>query len=210
MENLPIFASIAMVHLLGISSPGPTFAVVMRYAAAGDRKSGLLVALGVCLATLTWASFAATGLNALIARFPTAFSAVQYAGAAYLIYLGIKLIRGFFLSSGPGYTAAAALERPAGGVRAVIAGYLTNISNPKVIAYYTSLFGVMLPAEASTGVFIGVVLTVLAVSGVWWSAVAILFSSGAIHRSFLKVRRYLDALMGGLLVAIGFRLALSR
>ncbi len=210
MDTVSILLGIALVHLLAISSPGPTFVVVMRYAAAGDRRSGLLVATGVCLATLTWASFAATGLGALVSRYPTAYAVLQYAGAAYLIYLGGKLILGFFRSGGTSAAETAAVPAPPGGWRAVAAGFLTNISNPKVIAYYTSLFGVMIPAGTSGGVFLGVVLTVLAVSAAWWSAVAVLFSAGAIHRGFLKIRRYLDGVMGGLLVAIGLRLALSR
>jgi threonine efflux protein len=208
MDNIAVLVTIALVHLLAISSPGPTFVVVTRYAAAGDRRAGFLVALGVCLATLTWASFAATGLSAVITAYPTAYQALQYAGAAYLVWLGAKLIYGFFKekAAGNGQIATA----PAGGWRAVLAGYLTNISNPKVIAYYTSLFGVMVPAGTSPGMFVAVVLTVLGVSALWWIAVALFFSIERVRQGFLSIRRWLDLAMGGLLVAIGIRLALSR
>ncbi len=211
IETLSILGGIAIVHLLAISSPGPTFIVVTRYAAAGDRTSGLLVALGVCLATLTWASFAAAGLGALVAKYPTGYAVLQYAGAAYLIWLGAKLLWGFFKpGAAADSTGGGEPGRPAGGWNAVAAGFLTNISNPKVIAYYTSLFGVMAPANPSQGLFLAIVATVLLVSLLWWTGVALFFSIPAVHRAFLRVRRYLDAAMGGLLVAIGVRLVALR
>ena len=210
IETLSVLAGIAVVHLLAISSPGPTFIVVTRYAAAGDRTAGLLVVLGVCLATLTWASFAAAGLGALVAKYPTGYAALQYAGAAYLIWLGAKLLWGFFNPGDGADGPRAPSDRPAGGWTAVAAGFLTNISNPKVIAYYTSLFGVMAPANPSQGLFLAIVATVLLVSGLWWSGVALFFSIPAVHRGFLRIRRRLDALMGGLLVVIGLRLLALR
>lgn len=210
IETLSILAGIALVHLLAISSPGPTFIVVTRYAAASDRRSGLLVAVGVCLATLTWATFAAGGLGALVAKYPAGYAALQYAGAAYLIWLGAKLLWGFFRSRKAAEAQAKPEEKPAGGWTAVAAGFLTNISNPKVIAYYTSLFGVMTPANPTQGLFLAIVATVLLVSAFWWSGVAMFFSIPAVHRRFLRVRPYLDGLMGGLLVAFGVRLVALR
>ena len=79
-----------------------------------------------------------------------------------------------------------------------------------MIAYYTSLFGVMAPADASQAMFAAVVATVLLVSGLWWSSVALFFSIAAVHKVFLRIRRFLDAAMGGLLVAIGIRLVALR
>ena len=59
------------------------------------------------------------------------------------------------------------------GLRAVRAGFITNISNPKVVAYYASLFGVMIPHDAPAGVFVGAALTAIVVSAVWWVAVTL-------------------------------------
>jgi threonine efflux protein len=88
------------VHLLAIASPGPTLAVVTSYAVGGDRRAGFLVTLGVCLATLAWASLAAGGLGTVFATYPVAYRALQLAGAAYLVYLGVRLLIGVF-RSGP-------------------------------------------------------------------------------------------------------------
>lgn len=210
MATLQLIASIALVHLLAISSPGPTFVVVSKYALAGDRQSGLLVASGVVLATLTWSAFAATGLGAVAMTYPRAFMAIQFAGAAYLIYLGVKSLIAFRLAPAEpalGTEPALIAEAP---WRAIGAGYMTNMSNPKVIAYYTSLFGVMLPSNPSTAVFLLIVATVVTVSGIWWSAIAYFFTMAAVRRWFVKARRWVDGVMGTLLVAFGLKLLLSR
>ena len=67
MESVSLFATVALVHLLAIASPGPTFMVISSYAMAGDRRAGFLATLGVLLATLLWASLAVAGLGIVIA-----------------------------------------------------------------------------------------------------------------------------------------------
>jgi threonine efflux protein len=209
VESLALIWGVALMHVLVISSPGPTFVVVSRYAIAGDRRSGLLVAVGVVLATLTWSSFAALGLGTVATRFPLVFKAIQYAGAGYLIYLGIKLLLALVREqSGALPTTAAAAPR--GGWSAVWAGYLTNMSNPKVIAYYTSLFGVMLPVEPSTAQFLMIVATVVTVSAAWWSGIACFFTIERVRHWFVRSRRWIDGIMGILLVGFGLRLLMSR
>jgi threonine efflux protein len=200
---------VALMHLLVISSPGPTFVVVSRYAIAGDRRSGLLVAVGVVLATLTWSSFAAMGLGTVATRFPLAFAVIQYSGAAYLIYLGVKLIAAL-VREHPGGTARTRQSAPRGGWHAVRAGYITNMSNPKVIAYYTSLFGVMLPANPSIGQFLLIVATVVTISAAWWSGIACFFTIERVRQWFARSRRWIDGVMGVLLVGFGIRLFVSR
>jgi threonine efflux protein len=151
LTTLSTLSAIALIHLLAIASPGPTLAVVTSYA-AGDRRSGFLVTLGVCLATICWASLAAAGLATVFATFPTAYRALQLAGAAYLIWLGIKLLRSV-LQVGVAGVPSASHELPSAGWGALRVGFLTNITNPKVVAYYASLFGVLIPSDAALWLF---------------------------------------------------------
>jgi threonine efflux protein len=210
MSYTALVASVALVHLLAISSPGPTFIVVSRYAAAGDHRAGQWVALGVVLATLTWSAFAATGLGAIATHHPAVYRGVQLAGALYLGYLGAKLVIGFFRRSGRDGAEPTASDGPRESVRrAVLSGYLTTLANPKVIAYYTSLFGVMLPSEPSRWQFLAVVATVVCVSALWWSGIAWLFSLSAVRTRFLRARRGVDLVMGLLLLGFALRLLLT-
>jgi threonine efflux protein len=114
LTPLSTLSAIALIHLLAIALPGPTLAVVTSYAAGGDRRSGFLVTLGVCLATICWASLAAAGLGTVFATFPTAYRALQLAGAAYLIWLGIKLLRSV-LQVGVAGVPSASRELPSAG-----------------------------------------------------------------------------------------------
>ena len=92
MDNNGILLSIAVVQFLGAASPGPTFMIVSNASIAGSRRLGLLAVCGVLLATLTWALLAAIGLGVVIARLPALYTALQVAGALYLVWLGVKML----------------------------------------------------------------------------------------------------------------------
>lgn len=209
MEHLGILAGIALIHLLAISSPGPTLFVVMGYANAGDRRASLMVVLGVVAATLTWATMAAAGLGTLLAATPWLAQAIQIAGGAYLAWLGFKMLRSA-LYGGAGPDLSDTRVRRVPPLEALRAGYLTNISNPKVVAYYASLFGVMIPAGAPVPLFAGAVATAIIVSVAWWLAVALFFGLPPVRQLFEKGRRAIDAISGGALVLFGIKLMVWR
>lgn len=205
MNQTGILASIAAIHVLAIASPGPTFAVVMSYAVRGDRRAGLLLTVGVVLATLTWAFAAAAGIGTLLASFPVAYRGLQLAGAAYLVYLGAKLLVSTFRNKQA--AAAHPVSEPVSGAEAVRAGFITNITNPKVVAYYASLFGVMIPAGAPAWLFWAAVAVVVAVSAAWWIAVTLFFTVPAVSRAYLRAKSGLDVVMAVVLIGLGLRLA---
>lgn len=205
MTPLSTLSTIALIHLLAIASPGPTLAVVTSYAAGGDRRSGFLVALGVCIATICWASLAAAGLGTVFVTFPASYRALQLAGAAYLIWLGIKLLRSV-LQAGAADVPSALCDLPGVGWSALRAGFLTNITNPKVVAYYASLFGVMIPSDAPSWLFWAAAATAVVVSALWWSTVTLFFAIPAVAAGYQRMRRGADGVMGGILILLGLKL----
>lgn len=207
MTMLATFATIAVIHLLAVASPGPTLMVVMSQSVAGSRRSGFLVVAGVVLATLTWSTVTAAGLGGVIARVGWLYWALKLVGAAYLAWLAWGLLKSAIRGKAVGLDASRPLLDGAGALRA---GFLTTISNPKVAAYYASLFGVVIPAGSGAGVFAGAVLTAVAVSALWWSAVVLLFALPAVQRGYARARRWMDAAMGTLLLALAGRLLFSR
>jgi threonine efflux protein len=207
MDTIGILLSIAVVQLLGAASPGPTFMIVSNASIAGSRRLGLFAACGVLLATLTWALLAAIGLGVVIARLPALYTALQVAGALYLIWLGVKML----VSALRQREALANHRIPSMSARdAVRYGFLTNILNPKSIAYYSSIFVVMLPSHASSWLLAAAVGTALCVSAIWWMSVTLFFASNPIRESYRRARRWIDAMMGAVLIGLGVRLALSR
>src|SRR5437899_6479599 len=138
MHSVGILLSIAAVQLLAAASPGPTFVIVSRYSIGESRRRGLLVVSGVLLADLTWAVLAASGLGVLVLRYPAIYTVLRIAGAAYLIWLGGKMLLDATRKRYPPPIDGGAPS--ASACQAVRAGFLTNMTNPKSIAYYTSLF----------------------------------------------------------------------
>jgi threonine efflux protein len=207
MSHLTVFASIAVIHLLAVASPGPTLVVVTSQAVTGSRQSGFLSVLGVVLATLLWSSAAAAGLGGLISQIGWLYLSLKIIGAAYLTWIGLGLLRSLFRRA----PVALVADRPlVTGWRAVRAGFLTTMSNPKVAAYYTSLFGVVIPVDAATSTFVGAVVTAALVSALWWSAVTLLFGFDAVRSAYVRSRRWIDGVMGALLLALAGRLLISR
>jgi threonine/homoserine/homoserine lactone efflux protein len=130
----------------------------------------------------------AIGLGVVIARFPALYTALQVAGALYLIWLGVKML----VTALRQREALANHQVPSMSAReAVRSGFLTNILNPKSIAYYSSIFVVMLPSDAPSWLFTAAVGTALCVSAIWWLTVVLFFASGSDPQS-LRARPPMD------------------
>ena len=207
MDYTSIFLSIAAVQLLGAASPGPNFIIVTSYSIGESRRRGLLVVCGILLGTLSWAILAACGLGVLIAHFPSVYAALQLASAGYLIWLGGKMLTNVVRNH---RAAPVSGHAPATSAwQAVRTGFLTNMTNPKSIAYYSSLFGVVIPPDAPSWLLAAAVGTALLVSAAWWISVAMFFAVARIRRSYERARRAIDAVLGGALIVVGVRLAIS-
>jgi len=157
---------------------------------------------------LTWASATALGLGTVLANYPLIYSAIRHVGAIYLIWLGCRMIKD---GIGNKYREIDTKRPKLESARSIVlSGYLVNMTNPKTVAYYTSLFSVLIPPTSPTWVFIAAASVALLVSAGWWASVAIFFSFGGIRRFFSAMRRYLDVITGSALVFFGVRLATSR
>ena len=206
MDYAGILLSIAAVQFLGAASPGPNLIIVSSYSLGESRRRALLVVGGVLLATFAWAVLAACGLGVLIAYFAPIYTALQFACAAYLVWLGGKMLIGAARDR-----SALRLNghaQPASAWQAVRAGFLTNITNPKAIVYYSSVFVVMIPPDPPLWLLAAAVGTAILVSAAWWIAVALFFAVAPLRRSYERARRGIDAILGGVLVFAGVRLAL--
>ena len=209
MEYLAVLAGIAAIHLVAISSPGPTLFVVAGHANAPNRSAGFFVVVGVVLATLVWSTFAAAGLNVAMNAVPWLPVAIRVFGGAYLAWFGYKMIRSA-MKKGPAVDLADGEGTPIPPLVALRSGFVTNISNPKVIAYYVSLFGVMIPTDAPAPFYIAVVMTAAVVSAAWWGVVALFFRLPVVRRIFKRIRRVFDLGVGGALVVFGLKLISGR
>ncbi|HEY0651424.1 LysE family translocator [Phenylobacterium sp.] len=188
-------------------TPGLDTALVLRTAAVEGAKRAALAAIGIVTGCLAWGAAVALGLGVLLEASTLAFDVLKWAGAAYLVWLGIGLIlkpRSKFELSAP--------DGPAGDDFAWMRrGFLTNLLNPKVGVFYVSFLPQFLPAGAPAGPFIFLLAAMHAVMGLLWFAALIAATrpiAGVLQRA--AVVRWLDRLTGGVFLAFGVRLALER
>jgi threonine/homoserine/homoserine lactone efflux protein len=205
-SHLLTLATIAGLYLLALASPGPTFFVITQLSLSGMRRSALLVALGTVAGSVTWMVLAMLGVAAVLARIDWLYATVRLVGAAYLVWIGFKMLRGALRPGVPSFGAVGALP-PAQALRT---GLTTSLTNPKAGAFWTSVFVSAFPADAPVWLFAVTAVMVVLISLSWHLGIALAFTSARVQAGYRRLRRSLDALCGGVLVAFGLHLATSR
>jgi threonine/homoserine/homoserine lactone efflux protein len=195
VTELLAFIGVAAVVIV---TPGQDTALTIRNTLAGGRAAGFRTAVGVVAGQAVWAVAASLGVAALIVASEPAFVALKFAGAAYLVFLGGQALVAAVCGRAHDGEAVAA------GGRELRQGLLSNLGNPKMAVFFTSLlpqFGGSFPA------LLGLGLLFCAMTLAWLCAYAgvVARAGDALRRP--RVRRTLDALTGGVLVALGVRLA---
>ena len=200
-----LLAFVAAATVLTIT-PGLDTALVLRSAALGPRPA-MFAALGIGLGCLAWGAIVALGLGVLLQASELAYTMLRWAGAAYLLYLGVKLIR----SKREGLVEPGAEASGASGGAWFWRGLLTNLLNPKVGIFYVSFLPQFIPAGANVPANTILLAAIHAGLGLAWFA-ALILATRPIAEALRKPRtvRLLDRLTGGLFLLFGVRLALVR
>lgn len=205
MSELTFLGSIALLYLMLAISPGPNFLVITTSAMSQSRRHALCVALGVSSASVFWAGLAAAGLGLLLAQFAWLHRMVQVAGGAYLLYLGVKLLRS---PSKP--QAAGEVALPQSLAQAYRYGLLTNLTNPKSLAFFSSAFATLFAPGLALWAKVAAVLVVAAISLTWNVLVVSVFSVHRARQVYSRAKPVIDRLAGGLLAYFGVKLMLGR
>ncbi|HSR18856.1 MAG TPA: LysE family translocator [Ignavibacteriaceae bacterium] len=200
--NLPLFIISAAILVI---APGPDFIYVTSRGISEGHKAGVLSALGISVGLLIHTLFAAFGLSAIIQASSTAYILIKFAGAGYLIYLGIKaLLRKDSLNSKE-------IESKKGNV--FKQGVLTNVFNPKAIITFMAFLPQFVDLKMSSHIIqfsiLGIIIAVIAV--LWFGLVG--YFSGIIGSVIKKSRLFQNVvsyLSGTVMIALGLRLALKK
>ena len=198
------------ISAIVIVTPGQDTALTLRNAIAGGRSPGLATAVGVAAGQLIWAVSAALGLVAVLAATETLFTAVKYAGAAYLVFLGLQSLRSAF--AGPTLEDRGEIQgqvRCLSARRAFTQGMVSNLGNPKMAVFFASLLPqfvpVGLPAFAAM-LGLGVIFCTMTLVWLGFYSVAVTWIGEALRRPV--VRRVVDGITGVALIAFGLRVSL--
>jgi threonine/homoserine/homoserine lactone efflux protein len=201
-HSLLLFAGAGLV--LNVT-PGPDLLYILGRSVSQGRSAGVLSALGVAAGCLVHVLGAALGLSALVLAVPLAYDLVRWAGAAYLVVLGVKALR-----SGGGGLDVKALA-PVPPLRVFLQGALTNVLNPKVALFFLAFLPQF--ADPARGPLAPQLLLLGAIFTVNGALVCVAFALcasqvGAWLRARYGISRLLDRVTGSVFVALGLRLAL--
>jgi len=205
MENVVAFAAVAAVIVV---VPGPDMALVLRNGVAYGQHAAIATALGISAGLLVWALAAALGIAALLQASGTAFTLLKLAGAAYLVWLGVRALRDAWRGS---FEESADNRSPRRKASPFREGLLSNLFNPKIALVYTTLIPQFVDRGGSevaqtfllAGVFIAMGL-------VWLTGYALLVAKMGMLLRRSSVRRVVSAVAGTVLTALGVRLAFER
>ena len=189
-------------------SPGPDLIYILSRTIAQGRKIGIASSIGVCTGALVHVTAAAIGLSSLLAASATAFSLVKYAGAVYLIYLGVKSFR----SAGSGLDFQEHRQSRVTAWMAFKQGILIDVLNPKTAIFFMAFLPQFIRPESGAATAQIVILGLLVnLTGLVVESLFVMAAGGAtlILRRQRKVSAYLHRLLGTIFIGLGIRLALT-
>lgn len=194
-----VFMTIAVGHLLALMSPGPDFAVVSRQTLAHGRAAGVTSAAGIAVGIALHLSYALFGLGFLLLQWPWLSDVLRYAGAAFLIWMGVNALR-----SQPMPQAAGSSEHGRAAGRAdFAAGLLTNLLNPKATMYFVAVCSALTTTAASLATKLALGAWILASTFGWFALVACTLGHPSVRTRLLQKAHWIDRVMGALLLGLG-------
>ena len=197
------FATVALVHLLAAISPGPSFVLSIKTAAAEGFRPAFGLALGFGIGAAMWAFAALVGLSVLFELLPILFTVLKLAGAAFLIWIAILMWR-----HAPDPMPEMGAQAPRGLASAIRLGVLTMFANPKPAIFFGAVFLGFVPAETSWSAKAVIVANIFWVEAAWYVLVARVFSLPRARAAYSRAKTWLDRGLGLALGGLGLRLVL--
>ena len=202
-------ALIAFFFAAGVLTitPGLDTAIVLRASALEGRRAGIAAAVGITLGLVVWGTASAVGLTALLAASRLAYTALKWAGAAYLIIIGLTML--LKPKSAPASQADEGVN-PQGAGLWLRRGLLTNLLNPKVGVFYVAFLPQFTPAGVAAGPFIALLVAIHILLGVLWFA-ALIAATQPLGQYLRRpqIARRMNRLTGLVFIGFGAKLAFT-
>ncbi|MBA6409931.1 LysE family translocator [Pseudoalteromonas sp. 5Ae-yellow] len=203
--TLSVWLSLAAICMMGAMSPGPSLAVVLKHSLNGSMKNGMLAALSHGIGVGLYAGASLLGLGALMTQFPTVYQILVYLGAAYLTYLGIKI-----LLAKPSNNELEVQKSEVSEAKALQDGFAIAFLNPKLAIFFLALFSQFIDPQLLT-LSVGIImcLTVFVIDTGWYLLVALLTEVSKNRFGFTKQNPWLDKILGVVFIALAIKVVLS-
>ncbi len=208
---LMLFFTVALVHFIALMSPGPDFFFVSQTAASRSRREAMMGVAGISLGIVVWAGVALMGLNLILQKMAWLHQIIMVGGGIYLCWMGWQLLRSARAQHRQPLAAPAEVKvaLPKAG-RSFLRGLLTNLSNPKAVIYFGSVFSLFVGDNVGAGARWGLFLLIVAETFIWFSLVAVVFALPAMRRGYQRLAKWIDGLAGALFTGFGLHLIFTR
>jgi threonine/homoserine/homoserine lactone efflux protein len=193
---------LALIYILAAMLPGPNTLTVSHLSASVSRQAGLAASFGIATGTIIWVSLSLGGVGVLLLEAGSLYRVLRLLAALYLIYAGWRIIvRGPSAETDTDAVPLKLRRSP------YLTGLITNLSNPKSAAFWTSIFIVLVPTHAPLW-FYAVLLVLIAIEAFsWYAFLALALSSGPARRHYRKLARWVDRVTGVVMIGLGLKLA---
>ncbi|ETS98230.1 MULTISPECIES: LysE family translocator [Providencia] len=197
---------VATIAALGMISPGPDFFLIIKNAARYQRSAAMMTAFGIIVAIALHMSYCVAGLAVLITTTPWLFNILKYAGAAYLIWIGIKSL---MPQKAQSVDLMSNQHEHVTFKKAFMQGFLCNVLNPKATLFFLAIFTQVLSVDSTFSEKLWFAFIIWGLAVIYWPILVCLIQSAPVRKGLAKVQKYVDKVLGVVLVAFGIRVALS-
>ncbi|MBI3619384.1 LysE family translocator [Candidatus Peregrinibacteria bacterium] len=201
------FLTVALIHLLGVASPGPDFAIILQQGITQPRRVVVWTAFGLALGILVHVTYSLLGIGFIIAQSIVLFSLIKLLGAAYLLFIGWKAITAKRPHGSKEQHAEAMLKISAW--QSIRLGFLCNALNPKATLFFLALFTQVIDPQTPLAIQVLYGLYMSFATFAWFAVLGSLLSARLIRRRIDAVNLVAERLMGAVLIALGLKVALS-
>jgi RhtB (resistance to homoserine/threonine) family protein len=210
-----------MEHLLGLGlaylafigavmAPGPDLLITMRNALGYSARAGIFTALGIGCALSIHITYCIAGIGLVISQSILLFNLIKWAGAAYLIYVGIHALR----SKGTDLSKKEVTKDLSATTKsdrtAFMNGFITNLFNPKATLLFLALFSQMIDPSIPLQYIVIFGAICMITSFLWFSGVSIIMGIQKIRRAYATASQNIDRVFGAIFIALGVKIALTR
>tara|TARA_B110000238_G_scaffold58741_1_gene64262 strand:+ start:1264 stop:1866 length:603 start_codon:yes stop_codon:yes gene_type:complete len=191
--------SLVAICCLGAMSPGPSLAVVLRHTISNGRAHGMATAVSHAAGVALWALLTVWGLAILVVEWPLIYKLLTYAGAMYLMWMGIKALR----SKGTGPLQVEPIIAPMS--EAARDGLMVSLLNPKLAFFFIALFSQFVSAELVMADKLIMTGTAAVIDAVWYIIVALALSQSKVLEKLQSQSATIDKISGVILLGLGLR-----
>lgn len=199
------FASIAILHLLAVMSPGPDFALIIRQSLVFGRKFSIITSIGIGVGILFHIFYCIVGLGFIIYKYKSLFFLIKFTGGIYLIFIGYRSLT----TKSQMQLVKEVNNSKTSAINSFVTGFLTNILNPKATLFFLSLYTFIINEQPNIYVqlFYGIWMSII--TGLWFCTLSLILTNNTLTKYVSKFSVFAQNGVGVILIIIGLRLLIK-